>query len=92
MYLHLGQDTMINTKDVIGIFDLDTSKKNKKTREYLKNAEQSGIVINTSTELPKSFVVMDDNKKTVYISQLSPPTLKKRVDAQRKIGGILFYR
>ena len=24
MYLHLGQDFIVNTRDVIGVFDLDT--------------------------------------------------------------------
>ena len=25
MYLHLGQDTVVRTSDIIGIFDMDTS-------------------------------------------------------------------
>ena len=25
MYLHLGQDFIVNTRDVIGVFDLDTA-------------------------------------------------------------------
>ncbi len=80
MYLHLGQDTMINTKEVIGIFDLDTYTLSKKSRDFLTKAEKEGRVINTSTELPKSFVVTDKKDGIIYISQLSAPTLKKRVD------------
>ena len=80
MYLHLGQDTMINTKEVIGIFDLDTSTLSKKSRDFLAKAEKEGRVVNTSMELPKSFVVTDQKNGVVYISQLSAPTLKKRVD------------
>lgn len=84
MYLHLGQETMVNTKNIIGLFDLDTSTLSKKTRDFLTKAEKEGRIINTSTELPKSFAVMDDKNKTVYISQLSAPTLKKRVDNLRQ--------
>ncbi len=80
MYLHLGQDTVVTFEDIVGIFDLDTSTVSKITRDYLKRAEQSGKVVNVSTELPKSFTVCKDEKGniTVYISQISSATLLKR--------------
>lgn len=84
LYLHLGQETMVNTKDIIGLFDLDTSTVSPKTREYLTRAEKEGRVVNVSTELPKSFAVTTGAQPKVYISQLSAPTLKKRVDALRR--------
>lgn len=80
MYLHLGQDTVIKTKDIIGIFDLDTSTISKHTRDYLAASEKSGKVVNVSYELPKSFIVCEsDNKTKVYISQISSSTLLKRM-------------
>lgn len=79
MYLHLGQDTVITTDTIIGIFDIDECTISKKTRDYLANAEKKKRVVNVSYELPKSFVVCEENKKiTVYISQLSTKTLMKR--------------
>ena len=79
MYLHLGNDVVVKTDDIIGIFDLDKSTVNKTTREYLKKAEQNGEVINVSYELPKSFVVCENNgKNKVYINQVSSATLCKR--------------
>ena len=80
MYLHLGQDTVIQTKDIIGIFDLENSTISKYTREYLAKAERSGRVINVSMEMPKSFVLCCDKSEqiTVYISQISSTTLLKR--------------
>ena len=49
------------------------------TRHYLAQAEKKGWVINVSQELPKSFIVCEDRRKTVvYISQISPATLRKR--------------
>ena len=35
MYLHLGQDTVITTETVIGIFNMDECTVSKKTRDYL---------------------------------------------------------
>ena len=56
MFLHLGEDTVINSKKVIGIFDMDTSTVNKATRDYLTKAEKEKKVIYVNFELPKSFV------------------------------------
>lgn len=82
MYIHLGCETVVNKRDVVGIFDLDTSTVSKHTRDYLKRAEQDGDVVNVTSELPKSFVVCKDGSRksgrVVYISQLSTATLLKR--------------
>lgn len=81
MYIHLGQSTVVRSKDLLGIFDMDNTTVMKATRDYLSNAEKSGEVINVSYELPKSFVVClnkKDKGKKVYISQISPSTLLKR--------------
>ena len=79
MYLHLGQSTLVKTKDIIGIFDLDTATVAKPTRDFLTKAEKEGRVINVTFELPKSFIVCnEDNEIKVYISQLSSTTLLKR--------------
>ncbi len=79
MYLHLGQDTVITTESIIGIFDIDECTISKKTRDYLTAAEKNRKVVNVSYELPKSFVVCQKNNETiVYISQLSTKTLIKR--------------
>ncbi|MBQ1237271.1 MAG: DUF370 domain-containing protein [Oscillospiraceae bacterium] len=80
MYLHLGQNTVVRTASVVGIFDIENTSTSRLTRSYLSQAEKSGQVVNVSTELPKSFVVCREGKRTVvYISQISPATLKKRM-------------
>ena len=50
MYLHLGQDTVITTKSIIGIFDMDRCTVSKKTRDYLTEAEKKGNVVNVSID------------------------------------------
>ena len=90
MYLHLGQDTVITTETVIGIFDIETATISKHSRQFLADAEKGGRVFNVSMELPKSFVVCEKNGKiTVYISQLSSKTLIKRSQSPYKE---LMYR
>lgn len=75
MFLHLGEDTVITDKNIIGIFDMDTSTVNKATRDYLAKAEKDKRVIYVNYDLPKSFVVTDDK---VYISPINTGTLNKR--------------
>lgn len=80
MYLHLGNETIVRKSDIIGIFDLDNSTVSTKTREFLANAQKNGQVINVSQELPKSFVVCrEGGTLKIYICQLSPVTLSKRL-------------
>ncbi len=79
MYMHLGQDTVVRLNDIVGIFDIENASISRHTKRYLANAEQQGRVVNVSAELPKSFVVCERKRKiTVYISQISSQTLKKR--------------
>ena len=85
MYLHLGQETLVNTKNIIGVFDLDTTTLSHKTREFLARAQREKQVVNVSEELPKSFVVTQEKTQTVYITQMAPATLKKRLENTEKI-------
>jgi hypothetical protein len=79
MYLHLGQETVVATDSIIGIFDIDACTISKKTRDYLAVAEKKKRVVNVSFELPKSFVICEKNGElTVYISQISAKTLLTR--------------
>lgn len=83
MYLHLGQDTVIKTDEILGIFDLDNTSVSKWTREYLNLSEREKRVVYVSFDLPKSFILTKDKK--VYISPLSPSTLIKRIEQLEKI-------
>ena len=79
MYLHLGQDTVIDDKSIVAMFDIDACTVSKKTREFLAAAQKNGEVVNVSFELPRSFVVCRENgRNVVYISQLSTKTLSNR--------------
>ena len=62
MFLHLGQDTIITTDEIIGIFDLDTSTVMKSTRDFLTTMSKEKKVVNVGYELPKSFVLTYDKK------------------------------
>lgn len=81
MYLHLGAGAVVRTDSIIGVFDLDNTSQSHLTRKYLNMAEKAGQVINVAEDIPKSFVVCSDGGIKVYLSQMLPQTLLKRVSA-----------
>ena len=84
MYLHLGEQTVVNDRYIIGIFDIENTSVSKDTRDFLRGGKGTYTVVNVSYEMPKSFVVCSDGKQnTVYISQISAATLKKRLFARQ---------
>ena len=88
MYLHLGQNTVVDTEQLLGVFDLDNSTVSKHTRDFLARAQKEGRVVNVSMELPKSFVVCRDKEgETVYLSQLSSATLLGRSQERLSLDG-----
>ena len=80
MYLEIGGEQLIRTKNLLGIFDLDNTTVNKATREYLSEAEKTGFSETVSYDLPKSFLVtVEKNDSKVYISPFSTATIFKRL-------------
>ena len=84
MYLHLGGDVVVRSSDIIGIFDIENTSVSK---EYLGEQEKRHRVITVSPELPKSFIVCRERDGiTVYISQISCSTLRKRSGFIDRLG------
>ena len=86
MFLHLGENTVITTQEIVGIFDLDTTTVSKITREYLNGMQKNQQIIDVSYDLPKSFVVCrqkETDKTVAYVSPISTQTLLKRIQKNK---------
>lgn len=81
MYLHLGEDVVVPMSRIVGIFDMENTTVSAHTRAFLADAEKGGRVVNVTQELPRSFVVCAHpvEGETVYICQISPATLLRRM-------------
>ncbi|MBQ8783117.1 MAG: DUF370 domain-containing protein [Clostridia bacterium] len=82
MFLHLGENTVISTENLVGIFDMDNTTVSKITRDYLTKMQKENRVVNVSYELPKSFILCREKKtkeEVLYISPISTQTLLKRI-------------
>ena len=79
-YLHIGNNYSVDTRDIVGIFDIENTTVEKCTKLLLERAEKEHKCIYTTYEMPKSFIITVKNgKEKVYISQLAASTLKKRL-------------
>ena len=80
MYLHVGNNKNIRTKDIIGIFDMDNATVSMITRKFLSDSQKRGLVESANDEIPKSFVLYKvDGKMNVCFSQLSSTALYGRM-------------
>lgn len=79
MFLHLGENVVVPIKDIIGIFDLQTTMYSSDTIQFIRMAEEDGFVEKITDEEPKSFVIAEVNKKSkIYLSPISSSTLTRR--------------
>lgn len=81
MFLHLGENIVVPIKDVIGIFDMESTMYSPDTSQFLRLAEEDGFVERITNDKPKSFIIAEVNKKSkIYLSPISSSTLCKRTN------------
>ena len=79
MFLHIGNGKSVRKKDVIGIFDLDTATITKTGKDFINRMQKNGRVEYNDDDLPRSFVLIDENKKyKVNLSRISSRGLAAR--------------
>ena len=88
MYLHLGNDIVIRTDNIVGIFDLDNCTVSKLARDFINGKEKQKKIISVSFDLPKSFIIYKDgDEEIIYICQFTSSVLLKRI----LLGGELSF-
>lgn len=84
MYLHIGNDIIVDINKIVGIFDMDNTTVSRLGRRFLPRAERDGVIINATEDLPKSYVVTNHGGKTrIYISSVSSQVLSKRLKSAK---------
>ncbi|MDD3840072.1 MAG: DUF370 domain-containing protein [Clostridia bacterium] len=80
MFIHIGGDTAIRVKDIIGIFDINCKDISNSTKEFLNITKEEGFVRKITDFKTKSFILTEHNENiVVYMSPISSVTLLKRV-------------
>ena len=75
-----GPGLCLNDRDIIGIFNLETTTVSPRGREFLNYAQKNGAVVSLSDDLPQCYVLADAPVDTVYLSELSSAAMKRRTE------------
>ncbi len=87
MFIHIGKDQIIDPKEIVGVFDLETATVSKDTRRFLKAAQDGMKTVSLCDDLPKTFILCDNElTESVYITQLSPSVTVARTKRNKSLG------
>lgn len=79
MYVELFTDLVADSREIVGIFDLDnTTATSRYTADFLASKQREGKIHYFVSDIPKSFVLMSDGQ--VYLLEHSSRILKKRAE------------
>ncbi len=73
MYLHVGEEVLVRTRDIIAILDVESASSSPFMEEFI--ARQSQQVVRLAKGTAKSIVITGNY---IYYSPLASGTLKKR--------------
>ncbi|HET7580546.1 MAG TPA: extracellular matrix/biofilm biosynthesis regulator RemA family protein [Bacillales bacterium] len=77
MFIHLGNDVMVPSDEIVAIFD--QSLLEKRNMAFAGNHEKAHLVIDIGEQDTKSVVVTEDD--TIYFSPFSTLTLRRRLES-----------
>ncbi|ELK46777.1 DUF370 domain-containing protein [Halobacillus sp. ACCC02827] len=77
MFIHIGDDHVIHSEDVVAIIDNSLISSSSIIEEFIFNQRKNRQVIETEDHQAKSIVITND---VIYFSPLSVFTLKKRAN------------
>lgn len=75
MYIHLGGEKVISSKELIAIFDISNERPADEPKMFLTHDSQEKMVEKIGEEDAKSLVITENK---LYYSPISTATLKKR--------------
>ena len=80
MFLHIGNDVAVYIKEVIAVFDMESTTVMHDSREFLKMCEEEGFLYDVAPgEMPKSIIITEeDGRSFVYVSPIAASTIRKR--------------
>lgn len=83
MFIHIGDDHVIQSKDVVSIIDNSLIASSSIIEEMIFNQRKNKKVIESKDHQAKSIVITDDY---IYFSPLSVFTLKKRANMKTTLN------
>ncbi|WNF37139.1 DUF370 domain-containing protein [Bacillaceae bacterium IKA-2] len=82
MFIHLGGDTVIRSKDIIAILDKQVKETSEITESFLNFQMEKNQEEEKKMDTTKAIVITKDQ---IYFSPISSGTLKRRADFVKDI-------
>lgn len=80
MYLNIGKEYIIKSKDIIGIFNIDYIKNTKEFKNMYKSLDEEKNIIKATDGKEKTFILVEkDRNKKGYITNIGVNTIAKRL-------------
>ncbi|MFW5788154.1 MAG: extracellular matrix regulator RemB [Halanaerobiales bacterium] len=76
MFLHIGDNHMVDSREVVLIGDIESSGSSEITEEFLHISGEEGFIVDYSNGNARSFILTGE---TIYFSMISSATLAKRM-------------
>jgi hypothetical protein len=76
MYIQLDQELTLRDCDIVGYFDIDTASYSARTKKFLKQSEQAGLIDYKGFDIPNSFILAADGR--IYLIRSSTRTLLRK--------------
>ena len=78
-YINIGAVQIVLKKDIVGIFDLDSSSTTTDTKRFLAKCQEQKHLYPVGNDIPKSFVLTAEGRKErVFMTQLSVNSIEGR--------------
>ena len=80
MYLNIGKDYIVKSKEIIAIFNIDYVKNTKEYKAMYNELEESGNIVKVSDSKAKAFILTENQgKRKAYITNIGVNTISKRM-------------
>lgn len=80
MYLHIGKDIIVDSKNIVGIFNIEYIGNTKEYKNLCKRLEGENKIVRISENKEKSLIITrDKNKELAYFTNIGVYTIAKRL-------------
>ena len=81
MYLHIGNNNIVEQKDLIGIYNIETIKETAEYKRIIEDLENKHLLIKEEGMDEKSLIIIKKDDNIIgYISNISSTTIAKRTE------------
>lgn len=81
MYLHIGNNNIVEQKDLIAIYNIETIKETEEYKRIIEDLENKHLLIKEEGMDEKSLIIIKKDDNIIgYISNISSTTIAKRTE------------